>query len=176
LRSHNLRRGLLPGSGTWQSGRRVKRSRALISISGLDTVLVAQGPRAAAETLAAGSRGLLLRIGLEPGGGLRFDILLAFGDDAPDVPLFSDVEEDDVVALWRRTAEDLGQPLLIETPAGETLEAAPQIGRVQRGPTSERRRSLAMAKRRPRFLRRRKTARLPERPIMVRGVEMSFQR
>jgi hypothetical protein len=154
---------------------RVQRSRTATAITGLDNVIVVQGPRASVETIAAGSLGLLLRIAQETTGALRFDILLSFGDGAQDVMLFADVEEAEVVALWRRTAADLGQPLLIRTPAGETLEAAPQIGLVLRGPTHERRRSLAMAKRRPRFLRRRKTARLPERPIMVHGVEMSFR-
>jgi hypothetical protein len=147
-----------------------------ISISGLANVHVVQGPRAAAETLAAGSTGLLLRISQDGEDALRFDILLSFGDDAPGALLFPDVAETEVVALWRRAAADLGQPLLIQTPAGETLEATPQIGLVLRGPTRERRRSYAMTKRRPRFLRRRKTARLPERPIMVRGVEMPFGR
>ncbi|MFO1147672.1 MAG: hypothetical protein U1E62_04780 [Alsobacter sp.] len=155
---------------------RVQRSRTAIAISGLSNVRVVQGPRAAAETLAAGSHGLLLRIGQEEGGALRFDILLAYGDDAQDVLLFADVDEAQVVALWRRTAADLGQPLLIETPAGETLEATPQIGLVLRGPTHERRRILALTKRRPLFLRRRKTARLPDRPVMVHGVEMPFRR
>jgi hypothetical protein len=173
---YNLLRSILPDSGTVQSDRRVTRSRTSISISGLDNVLVVQGPRAPVETLAAGSRGLLLRIGQGPGGDLRFDILLLFEEDGQNVLLFPDVDEAEVVALWRRTAADLGQPLLIETPAGELVEAAAQIGLVLHGPTWERRRTLAMTKRRPRFLRRRKTARLPERPIMVRGVEMPFGR
>lgn len=130
------------------------------------------GPRAGLETIADGADGLVLRLHWTAAGELAYDISLSTSAGAGRRLILADADEENVVALWRRMAADLGQKLLIETDEGSVSEVNGQIGLVQLGSGADRRRCSALAKRRPFFLRRRKVARLPDRPIVVRGREI----
>jgi hypothetical protein len=142
------------------------------TITGSASTMIAFGPRAGLETIAAGSDGLVLRLRRNAEDELAYDISLVTEAGAGRRLIVADAVEDDVVALWRRMAADLGQKLMIETAEGFVSEINGQIGLVQLGSGHDRRRCSALTKRRPYFLKRRKVSRLPDRPIVLRGTDI----
>lgn len=113
----------------------------------------------------------MLRLRRTESDDLGYDIALATAGDGRRM-ILADAPEEDVIAVWRRMAADLGQRLLIETAEGFVSEVNGQVGLVQLGSVRERRRCSALTHRRPYFLKRRKVSRLPDRPIVLRGSEL----
>ncbi|WP_439572220.1 DUF6101 family protein [Phreatobacter sp.] len=103
-------------------------------------------------------RGVVVRIA-EDGrpGPDRVEIVLVHADPALDVPLYSSLDADDVVAVWQRWGSALALPLLITGEDGAVREAFPRMGAVLVGqPGPRRRRRSALKSRRPQAMMRRK--------------------
>ncbi len=116
------------------------------------------GPGAAGRTVASGARGVLLSRIEGEDGDARFAVTIVFEAGREATPLLIAADDVDIIARWRRYAEDLGLPLLIEDQSGRILAPWAQMGRVVLGPRRQRRRSAALAGRRPSFPLRRRAA------------------
>ena len=123
------------------------------------------GPTAARRTVAAQARGVLLSQSEVPGD--FYDISLVYSDGRTPQVLAAAQDDAAVVAHWRRTAIELGLPLMVQRQDGEILQPYQNCGAVMMGPFRYRRRTATISRRRPRFLQRRKTTCLPERPVVL---------
>lgn len=131
------------------------------------------GPAARSRTVARDASGVLLAQSDVPGD--FYDIHLCYADGRPMQILYSAQDDAAVVALWRRTALDLGLPLMVQRQDGSVLQPYEHCGPVAMGLFRYRRRTALLRNRRPRFLQRRKTTCLPDRPVVHRNREMTSQ-
>ncbi len=112
-------------------------------------------------TVLPGACGVVLARRPEVGPDM-FQVVVVSRNGRLPVPVGPLMDDCEIVAHWRRVAEDLGLRLLVERMEGGLFAPYEQIGRVRLGPFRYRRRNATLSRRRPRFLQRRKTARLTE--------------
>lgn len=108
----------------------------------------------------------------EAGDAARFRITI-LGHDGGELLSFGPFADDDVVALWRKSALVSGLPLVLVEFDGTRHPVFRQLGRLPVGQIHARRHRAVMGGRRPRFLVRRKSARLPRRPLIHVEREMA---
>ncbi|MHB2167011.1 DUF6101 family protein [Alsobacter sp. R-9] len=125
------------------------------AFSGLSGAWAGYDPLAARRSVARGALGVVLsrRAGT---GQDYFEVAIAFPGEQTATPIHVAADDSDVIARWRRYAEDLGLPLLIEDRDGRVVAPWQHIGLVQLGAVRIRRRTATLAARRPRFLMRRR--------------------
>lgn len=157
-------------AGTGPEDTRLVRSRVEGPLAAMTPLC---GPMARVRTVTKGASGVLLAQSDVPGD--FYDIHLVYGDGRPMQILFSAQDDAAVVALWRRTALDLGLPLMVARQDGVVIQPYEHCGPVALGAFRYRRRTALMRNRRPRFLQRRKTTCLPDRPVVHRDREMTSQ-
>jgi hypothetical protein len=149
------------GTGTSEpaQGEPVRRRRfpdMIAQIGARATVLVTGGPFAARASVAQGARGLVLSRRNGEDGRDYFEVSILFGADRVAAPIHIAADDHDVVARWRRHADDLGLPLMMERADGVIVTAYAHVGRVAVSPACVRRRNATLTGRRSRFLLRRK--------------------
>jgi hypothetical protein len=109
--------------------------------------------------------GIAMRLGPRGDAGI-VAVMLEHRDPALSVPLFTATDAIDIVAEWRRWANVLGLPLLVEGSDGTLREPFARLGAVRVGqPSDRRRRRGTIARRRPRILMRRKPGRAGPRAV-----------
>lgn len=129
--------------------------------------------RLAGRAVACGALGVALRCVPGPGAASRpvFQVVLT-GEEKEAGILYEAPDDSEVIAVWRRTAADLGLPLIIVTADGGLSIVSPQLGLLTIGAMRPRRRNAILSKRRPRMMLRRKAARFDERTRVFREREI----
>ncbi|MDB5641964.1 MAG: hypothetical protein JWN07_1281 [Hyphomicrobiales bacterium] len=162
---HSAPSAALPICGMSQFDARADGALRRVSVAG-GRVLIDRQVEGIAMRLGlpcSAYRGVVLTLAGAPEAP-RFIISLEHADPELSVTLAETPDDDDIVALWRHYAAQMGLPRFLQREPG-MLEAAEQkIGQVAVGPAPVMRRRGAVAlRRRPRFLTRR---RMGERRLM----------
>ena len=161
--------GLREESGSGLRPAAAGRERGLVATT---IVSAAQGgSRQGADRLEALTPAGL-GLAAEAGRADLFRITVLDSEGA-DILSFGPFGDDEVVALWRKSALVSGLPLVLIGSDGTQHALSHQLGRLPVGDTRVRRKRAMLGGRRPRFLVRRKSARLPRRPLIHAEREMA---
>jgi hypothetical protein len=128
--------------------------------------------RMAGRTVACGAQGVALRCVPGPALGRPVFQVVLTGEEREAGILYEASDDSEVIAVWRRTAAELGLPLIIVAADGGLSVVSPQLGLLGIGAMRPRRRNAILSKRRPRMMLRRKATRFDERTRVYREREI----